>query len=108
MSEEKCYISPFKGRCVVERVRAADRAGNIWIPDKAKVMPTIGKVVAVGDEEQDYLVGKRVIFGRMSGVPISVANKPLYSIFAYEELLAILNTEDDIEFEQEDTSLAYQ
>jgi co-chaperonin GroES (HSP10) len=108
---DNIYLKPQPGRCLVEREQAAKSAGLIYIPDKARVMPTIGTVVRVGDPDiPQYaeLVGKRVLFSRMSGIPISIKNKPVYSLFAYEEILAIFETDENVEFETEDTSLMYQ
>ena len=104
----KCFLAPFPGRCVVER-EGFKYKGVLAIPDVAKQLPSIGKVVAVGDpmdSERAYLLGKRVVWSRMSGIPIHVANKPAYDIFSYEELLAIVTTNEDLEMEMEDFSLS--
>lgn len=102
-SNESCYLIPFPGRCIVEREKAASASGRIIIPDKHRRAPQIGTVLAVGDEHRNDLLGKRVIFGMMSGVPISIKNKPAYSIFAYEELLAIVASDDKVEFEPDES-----
>ena len=106
--EKQCDLVPMPGRCVFQKEKAATKAGAIYIPKTAQRTPTIGRVLAVGDTEREYLVGKRMIIGHMSGVPIYIQGAPAYSICAYEELLCEVKSEEEIKFEPEDTSLMYQ
>jgi co-chaperonin GroES (HSP10) len=97
--QSACILNPLPGRCVVEREGFKAKT-SIIIPGEAKRTPTIGVVVAVGDSDEYHqaMVGRRVLFARMSGVPIYMSGHPQYDIFDYSELLAFVNSTDKIEF----------
>lgn len=95
-----CPLMPFSNRCVVRRDRFKSKS-KVAITDGSKKIPTIGTVIAVGDSSFEHLIGKRVLFGRMSGVPVYIAGHPQYDIFDYGELLAIVSGDDKLEFQLE-------
>jgi co-chaperonin GroES (HSP10) len=99
---EAKLLEPTSGRCIVVRDRFK-YSGLIAIPDRYKQMPTTGHVVAVGNSEQEHLVGKRIVWGRFSGVPVQFDKRPAYDILTYEEILAFLN-DTSVELTMEDMS----
>ena len=71
-------IQPLDERVLVEPLEAEEKVGSIIIPDTAKEKPIMGKVIAVGtDEEIQKLlkVGDRVIFGKYAGEEIKIEGK---------------------------------
>lgn len=96
-SPNKCFLQPNGARLVVERDGFSYK-GNLIIPDKAKQMPTTGIVMRAG-EGLEYLVGKRVLWNFLSGSPITFRNKPCYHILNIEEILAIVETNEELETE---------
>ena len=99
-----CYLKPRPGKCIVER-EGFKYEGRLVIPEKAKQLPTIGRIIAVGDPDHEFMLGQRIIWARYSGVPISITGKPKYDVFAYEEILCEVCTDDEVHLELEDTSL---
>jgi co-chaperonin GroES (HSP10) len=96
------------GRCIVKRDGADVKIGIIYIPEKHRTIPTTGTILAVGDigptdeGRLDYsdLVGKRVAWGRYSGVPLHFKGGHQYDVLTYEEILAVI-TDHDIEMDIE-------
>ncbi|UCH93819.1 MAG: co-chaperone GroES [Candidatus Aminicenantes bacterium] len=71
-------IQPLDERVLVEPMEQEEKVGSIIIPDTAKEKPMIGKVIAVGtDEEIQKLlkVGDQVIFGKYAGEEIKIEGK---------------------------------
>ncbi len=71
-------IQPLDERVLVEPLDVEEKVGSIIIPDTAKEKPIMGKVIAVGtDEEIQKLlkVGDRVIFGKYAGEEIKIEGK---------------------------------
>ncbi|NIM15578.1 MAG: co-chaperone GroES [Candidatus Aminicenantes bacterium] len=71
-------IQPLDERVLVEPLDVEEKIGSIIIPDTAKEKPMMGKVIAVGtDEELQKLlnVGDRVIFGKYAGDEIKIEGK---------------------------------
>jgi chaperonin GroES len=71
-------IQPLDERVLVEPLDVEEKVGSIIIPDTAKEKPIMGKVIAVGtDEEVQKLlnVGDRVIFGKYAGDEIKIEGK---------------------------------
>jgi chaperonin GroES len=71
-------IQPLDERVLVEPLEVEEKVGSIIIPDTAKEKPMMGKVIAVGtDEEVQKLlkVGDRVIFGKYAGDEIKIEGK---------------------------------
>ncbi len=68
-------IQPLDERVLVEPIEQEEKVGPIIIPDTAKEKPMMGKVIAVGtDEEIQKLlkVGDKVIFGKFAGEEIKI------------------------------------
>jgi chaperonin GroES len=68
-------IQPLDDRVLVEPIEAEEKVGSIIIPDTAKEKPSMGKVIAVGtDEEIQELInaGDKVLYGKYAGDEIKV------------------------------------
>jgi chaperonin GroES len=68
-------IQPLDDRVLVEPIEEEEKVGSIVIPDTAKEKPNMGKVIAVGtDEEIKELikVGDKVLFGKYAGEEIKI------------------------------------
>ena len=107
LRKSDCILAPFPGKCIVRRDEAPSTFGRLIIPEKYKQFPTVGIVVAVGDEDQKELMGRKVLFPHLSGLDISLKNQPFYTCFSYSELLAVIEVADDtvIEFVEESDEL---
>lgn len=71
-------VQPLDERVLVEPVEEEEKVGSIIIPDTAKEKPSMGKIIAVGtDEEVQKLlkVGDKVIFGKYAGEEIKIEGK---------------------------------
>ncbi len=87
-------LKPIEDRVVIEieNETAEKNVGGIIIPDTAKDKPNLGKVVAVGtDEELQKIikVGDKVIYAKYSGTEIEVDGKKLL-IVSKNDILAIV------------------
>ncbi len=68
-------VQPLDDRVLVEPIEEEEKVGSIVIPDTAKEKPNMGKVIAVGtDEEIKELikVGDKVLFGKYAGEEIKI------------------------------------
>lgn len=88
-------LKPIEDRLVIEMENevAEKNVGGIIIPDTAKDKPNIGKVVAVGtDEELQKILkeGDRVIYAKYSGTEIEMDGKK-YLIVTKKDVLAIVS-----------------
>ncbi len=86
-------IKPMDDRVLVELVEEESKtASGIIIPDTAKEKPNMGKVVAVGTDEdlQEYVkVGDKILFGKYGGEEITYDGVD-YKIVQRGDILAIL------------------
>lgn len=94
MAKKKLIIKPLHDRVIVEPAAAEVKtAGGIIIPDTAKEKPQRGVVVAAGpgkkDEPVSVKAGDTVLYGKFSGVDISVEGKDLI-IMRESDILAII------------------
>lgn len=83
-------IQPLDERVLVEPLDVEEKVGTIIIPDTAKEKPSMGKVVAVGtDEELQKVikVGDKVIFGKYAGEEIKIEGKK-HLIISRSDILA--------------------
>jgi chaperonin GroES len=83
-------VQPLDERVLVEPAEQEEKVGSIIIPDTAKEKPSMGKVIAVGtDEELQKLikVGDNVIFGKFAGEEIKIEGKK-HLIIPRSDLLA--------------------
>jgi len=86
-------VQPLDERVLVEPADQEEKVGSIIIPDTAKEKPSMGKVIAVGtDEELQKLVkvGDNVIFGKFAGEEIKVEGKK-HLIISRSDILARVN-----------------
>ncbi len=66
--------------------------GGIYIPDTAKEKPQMGKVIAIGTDEElkDFLKeGDKIIFGKYTGDEIEFEGKK-YLVVQRSDILAII------------------
>ncbi|MCK4764403.1 MAG: co-chaperone GroES [Candidatus Aminicenantes bacterium] len=83
-------VQPLDERVLVEPLEQEEKVGSIIIPDTAKEKPSMGKVIAVGtDEELKKLVkvGDKVIFGKFAGEEIKIEGKK-HLVISRSDILA--------------------
>ena len=83
-------VQPLDERVLVEPIEEEEKVGPIIIPDTAKEKPSMGKVIAVGtDEELQKLIkeGDKVLFGKYAGEEIKIEGKK-HLIISRSDLLA--------------------
>ncbi len=87
-------IKPLDDRVLIEQIEEDEqKVGTIIIPDSAKEKPRMGKVVAVGTDEdlqENIKVGDKIIYSKYSGDEISVDDKD-YLIIQRGDILAIVS-----------------
>jgi chaperonin GroES len=69
-------VQPLDDRVLVKPIEKEEKSGSIIIPDTAKEKPNMGKVIAVGtdDEIKELIkVGDTVLFGKYAGEEIKIA-----------------------------------
>ena len=87
-------LKPLDDRVVIEvkEELAEKNVGGIIIPDTAKEKPQIGKIIAVGtDEELKELVkvGDKILYSKYGGTEIDIEDKK-YLIVSRSDILAII------------------
>ena len=86
-------IKPMDDRLVLELIEKEERTSSgIIIPDTAKEKPIIGRVVAVGTDEdlqEKVKVGDKVLFAKYGGEEINFDNKD-YKIVQRSDVLAVI------------------
>jgi chaperonin GroES len=86
-------VKPLDDRVLVEvAVEEEKTASGLIIPDTAKEKPRMGKVVAVGTDEdlQDHIkVGDNILFAKYGGEDITVGDDE-YKIVQRGDILAVL------------------
>jgi len=86
-------IKPMDDRILVEPLEEEKTtSGGIIIPDSAKEKPTMGKVIAVGTDEdlQDKVkAGDKVLYAKYGGEDISVEGND-YKIIQRADVLAVV------------------
>jgi len=86
-------IKPLDDRVLLEVLEEEETsAGGIIIPDTAKERPRVGKIIAVGtDEELQELVkeGNQVLFAKYSGDEVKVDGKKML-IISRTDILAVV------------------
>lgn len=69
-------ITPIDDRVLIKSIEMEEKkAGNIIIPDTAKEKPQIGKIIAVGNDEelQDIVKkGDKVIYAKYGGTDVEL------------------------------------
>lgn len=91
MSNTTPPIQPLGSRVLIEPLEEESRtAGGIFLPDTAKEKPQLGRVVAVGDDEEIKVQpGDRVIFPKYTGTEFRY-NGTEYLIMEASDILAKL------------------
>ena len=86
-------IKPLDDRVLIELIEETEeKVGSIIIPDTAKEKPRMGKVVAVGTDEdlqEKIKVGDKIIFSKYSGDEVKMDNKE-YLIIQRSDILAVV------------------
>ena len=86
-------VKPLDDRVLVEvAAEEVKTASGLYIPDTAKEKPRMGKVVAVGTDEdlQDHIkVGDNILFAKYGGEDITVGNDE-YKIVQRGDILAVI------------------
>lgn len=85
-------VQPLDERVLVEPLEKEEKVGSIIIPDTAKEKPSMGKVVAVGtDEELQKVikVGDTVMFGKYAGEEIKIDGRK-HLIISRSDILATI------------------
>lgn len=83
-------VQPLDERVLVEPLELEEKVGSIIIPDTAKEKPSMGKVIAVGTDEELKKVlkaGDKVLFGKYAGEEIKIEGKK-HLIIKREDILA--------------------
>lgn len=94
MSNTTPPIQPLGSHVLVQPLEEESRtAGGIFLPDTAKEKPQLGRVVAVGDDEEIKVkVGDRVIFPKYTGTEFRY-NGTDYLIMEASDVLAKISEE---------------
>ena len=86
-------VKPLDDRVLVEvAAEEVKTASGLYIPDTAKEKPRMGKVVAVGTDEdlQDHIkVGDNILFAKYGGEDITVGDDE-YKIVQRGDILAVI------------------
>lgn len=87
-------IQPIDDRLLIERVEQEEqKVGSIIIPDTAKEKPQMGRVVAIGTDEElkeIFKEGDNILFAKFAGDEISYDGTD-YLILSRADVLAILH-----------------
>lgn len=86
-------LKPLDDRVVIEPVVNQEKnVGGIIIPDTAKEKPNVGKVIAVGNDEELLelvKVGDQVLYSKYGGTEVEVEDKK-YLIVSRSDILALV------------------
>lgn len=86
-------IKPMDDRVLIEQISEDEqKVGSIIIPDTAKEKPRMGKVVAVGTDEdlkEHIKEGDTILYSKYSGDEIKLDNKE-YLIIQRSDILAVI------------------
>ena len=106
------FLVPAPGKLVIE-MDDFKYSGKLIIPDNAKEQPSTGVIRAMGtgspqrvmgiaadqttQYEDVYEIGDRIVFPQFSGTLVMFKNAPKYRVLGYEEILAIVAGEQELE-----------
>jgi chaperonin GroES len=86
-------IKPMDDRLVLELIEEEQKtASGLYIPDSAKEKPIMGKVIAVGTDEdlrEKIKEGDKVLFAKYGGEEINIDKKD-YKIVQRSDVLAVI------------------
>ncbi|MCP4152995.1 MAG: co-chaperone GroES [bacterium] len=86
-------VQPLDERVLIVPVEQEEKIGSIYIPDTAKEKSMIGKVIAVGtDEELQKIikVDNKVLYGKYAGEEIKIKGEK-HLIIQRSDILAIVD-----------------
>lgn len=121
-TKETYYGKPTNGLILIRRTTTDVRAkiGGIHVPESAQQKPSIGIVLAIGDERVTEFgtkmpkvaqVGDRVLFGKFAGIDVDIDGNE-FMIMKEGEILMILppkiEGEEILELPEERSSLIIQ
>ena len=87
-------VKPLADRIIVQPDPPEELTeGGLLIPEKAREKPLRGTIVAIGTGTNDEMMvlknGQRILFGKFSGVPITVGDEE-FLIMKQSDALALL------------------
>lgn len=86
-------IKPLDDRLLVEPIEEEERTSSgLYIPDTAKEKPRMGKVIAVGTDEdlrEKISEGDKILFAKYGGEEIEM-NNAVYKILQRSDVLAVV------------------
>jgi chaperonin GroES len=86
-------IKPLDDRLLVEPIEDEERTSSgLYIPDTAKEKPRMGKVIAVGTDEdlkEKISEGDKILFAKYGGEEIEMNNN-VYKILQRSDVLAVV------------------
>ncbi|MDD3626903.1 MAG: co-chaperone GroES [bacterium] len=86
-------IKPLRDRVLIQQLEETpEKVGNLYVPDTAKEKPQIGKVIAVGTDEdlqKTVKAGDKIIYAKYGGTEIKYDGEN-YIILSADDILAIL------------------
>ncbi len=86
-------VQPIDDRLLIQPIEEEEqRVGSIIIPDTAKEKPRMGKVIAVGTDEdikEIFKEGDRILFAKYAGDEIKIDGQE-YLIVQRSDVLAIV------------------
>ena len=86
-------IKPMDDRVLVELIEEESKtASGLYIPDTAKEKPRLGKVIAVGTDEdlrEKIQEGNQILFAKYGGEEVDMDSKT-YKIIQRSDILAVI------------------
>ena len=89
-----CFLKPTPGRLVVAQDAAKSPSRIIHMPERSKARPTTGRVIACGIGTEEWM-GKRILYGMMSGVAVQFKNRPAWIALSVDEIVAEIAATDE-------------
>jgi len=89
-----CFLKPTAGRMVIAQDTPKAPSKIIIAPSRYRARPTTGRVIAVSEGLESWM-GKRVLYGMMSGVAVQFKHRPAWIVLAEPEILAVIDAEDE-------------
>lgn len=81
-------MRPLLDRVIVRTVPPSEQIGLIHIPEKARMKPQEGVVVAIGPKVSDVKIGDTVLFGKWNHTPFPGLEN--HSIIWQRDILVVL------------------
>jgi chaperonin GroES len=85
-------IKPLDDRVLIQQVEEEEKVGSIIIPDSAKEKPRMGKVVAVGTDEdlQEHIkVNDTIVYSKYAGDEIKLGDDE-YLLVSRGDILGVV------------------